>query len=62
MGRPRRSPLGGMAGPIHPMTAHEKECALAAIAARIERAHGKERKQLRQWYQEIIDAPNEEEQ
>lgn len=44
-----------------PLTGHEKECALAAIAVRIEAAEKTrdkvESKQWRKFYREIIDAP-----
>lgn len=41
-----------------PMTPHEKECAFAALALRIERAKTpKERREMKQWLREIKAAP-----
>lgn len=41
------------------MTRHEKECAYAALALRLERAKSAaERKELRAWLAEIEAAPN----
>lgn len=43
-----------------PMTSHEKECAIAAIAVRIEAAKtSDERREWRAFYREIIEAPLE---
>jgi hypothetical protein len=40
------------------MTDLEKECALAALALRIETAKTKkERKEMREWYKEILNTP-----
>lgn len=42
---------------MRPMTPHEKECALAAIALRIETAKTvAERKEWKQFMREVIDA------
>ena len=44
---------------MEPLTSHEKECALAAIALRIEAAKThKERKEWRDLYREIVEAPS----
>jgi hypothetical protein len=53
--------------PCRPMTPHEKECALAAVATLIERAEKekrarKELKELRAWYREILREPIEQEE
>jgi hypothetical protein len=41
-----------------PMTAHEKECAIAALVLRIERAKDrKERDEMRRWYLDVLRAP-----
>jgi hypothetical protein len=45
---------------MRPMTPHEKECALAAIAVRIEAAKTvSERKEWKKFLHEIISAPLE---
>lgn len=43
------------------MTGHEKDCALAALALRIERARklgrNAELREMRQWYREVLATP-----
>lgn len=46
---------------MRPMTAHEKECAFAAISARIEAAKtAKERREWRSLFREVKQAPLED--
>ncbi len=42
---------------MRPMDGHEKECALAAIASRIEKTSGCVRAEWRKLYREVLTAP-----
>lgn len=42
---------------MRPMTPHEKECAMAAVALLLEKASRNEQRELRALYREILNAP-----